>query len=65
MAIKNFSSSIKESTSLTAAILKSKIEQSLGYNKFKNKSTLSFQVLVDGVNRIDLLKKIEKLFVDS
>jgi hypothetical protein len=64
VAIKNFSIFIRESASLTIVDLKNKIEQALGYDKFKDKSALSFQVLVDGVNRIDLLKKIEKLFTD-
>lgn len=64
MAIKNFSAFIKESVSLSSEMLKARIEQELGYSKFKDKSALSFQVLVDGVNRIDLLKRIEKLFAD-
>lgn len=64
MAIKNFSTFLRESANLTADSLKDKITQAFGYEKFKDKSAVSFQVLVDGVNRIDLLKKIENLFAD-
>lgn len=64
MAIKNFSIFLRESANLTADSLKDKITQAFGYDKFKDKSAVSFQVLVDGANRIDLLKNIEKLFAD-
>jgi hypothetical protein len=62
MAIKNFTRFIKESSEVNADYLKSKITTVLGFSKFKVKSSLNFQVLVDGVNRIDLLRKIENLF---
>jgi hypothetical protein len=46
----------------TVSDLKKAITKQLKIDKFKDKSSRSFMVLVDGVNRIDLLKKIEKMF---
>ena len=62
MAIKSFAKFLGETSSLQAEDLKDKITQVLGHNNFKDKSRTFFQVLVDGVNRIDLLKQIESLF---
>jgi hypothetical protein len=41
---------------------KKAITTQLKIDKFKDKSSRSFMVLVDGMNRVDLLKKIEKMF---
>ena len=65
MAIKNFSRFMRESSNLDVDSLKAQITQAFGYNQFKDKSRLSFQILADGVNRIDLLKRIENLFSDQ
>jgi hypothetical protein len=62
MAIKSFAKFLEETSSLQAEDLKDKITQVLGHNNFKDKSRTFFQVLVDGVNRIDLLRQIESLF---
>lgn len=62
MAIKSLAKFLGETSSLQAEDLKDKITQVLGHNNFKDKSRTFFQVLVDGVNRIDLLKQIESLF---
>lgn len=62
MAIKSFARFIQETADLQIEDLKQKITQVLGHDKFKDKSRTNFQVLVDGVNRVDLLKQIENLF---
>jgi hypothetical protein len=62
MAIKNFARFLAETASLQALDIKEKITQRFGFDKFKDKSGTSFQVLVDGVNRVELLKQIESLF---
>lgn len=62
MAIKSFSRFIQETASLQIEDLKQQITSVLGYDKFKDKSRTNFQVLVDGVNRVELLKKIESIF---
>lgn len=46
----------------TVPELKKAITIQLKMDKFKDKSSRSFMVLVDGVNRVDLLKKIESMF---
>jgi len=62
MAIKSFARFIEDTSNLQSEDLKQKITQLLGHDKFKDKSRTNFQVLVDGVNRIDLLKQIENIF---
>lgn len=62
MAIANLASFLQKTASLESNDLKQSITQFLGHDKFKDKSRTNFQVLVDGVNRVDLLKQIESLF---
>ena len=62
MAIANLASFLQKTASLESNDLKQSITQFLGHDKFKDKSRTNFQVLVDGINRVDLLKQIESLF---
>jgi hypothetical protein len=62
LAIKSFAQFIQDTASIQNEDLKQQITSVLGYDKFKDKSRTNFQVLVDGINRVDLLKQIENLF---
>lgn len=62
MAIKSFLRFVEDTSLVSKELLKQEIKKNLGHDKFKDKSGLFFQVLVDDINRIDLLKQIEKLF---
>lgn len=62
MAIKSFARFLEETANLQIEDLKQQITSVLGHDKFKDKSRTNFQVLVDGINRVDLLKQIESLF---
>jgi hypothetical protein len=63
MVIKSFTRFLKEAHNIqTTDDLKKKVTAVLGHDKFKDKTKTSFQVLVDGVNRMAVMKQIESIF---